>query len=179
MPGPVFVSGDRIDLRTYEEEDLSFVQRNKNDPRIWRWMTSQRPPVDMSRMRTGFERRNDRSDSFTGLVCSGEEPVGAVMLFQRGMDGASGRAELGYWITPDEWGNGYATEAVTLLVEHAFDRRRLHKLHAHVNGANDGSKRVLEKTGFELEGTFRRDVFVDGSYHDRYRFGLLADEWRD
>lgn len=36
MPGPVFLDGDHITLRTIEEEDLEFLQRIINDPEVWR-----------------------------------------------------------------------------------------------------------------------------------------------
>jgi RimJ/RimL family protein N-acetyltransferase len=60
--------------------------------------------------------------------------------------------ELGYWITPDAWGRGYATEAgkaVVSIARHALGLKRLHSGHFVDNPA---SGRVLQKLGFRATG---------------------------
>lgn len=76
----------------------------------------------------------------------------------------------------DARGRGYATEAIGLVVRHAFDRLGLHKLYAGVISGNEASKRAFEKNGFSVEGVLREHFFVDGAYHDAFRLGLLACE---
>ncbi|MEG3088621.1 GNAT family N-acetyltransferase [Sphingomonas sp. PB4P5] len=64
----------------------------------------------------------------------------------------AGEAEFGYWLTPDAWGRGYATEAgrqVIDMARHALDLRRLHAGHFIDNPA---SGRVLTKLGFRATG---------------------------
>lgn len=105
----------------------------------------------------------------------GPTPVGSVVLFDE--DDVSGTATLAYWLAPEYWGHGYATDAVGALLDHGFGDRRLHKVRAEVIESNDGSRRVLERLGFEREGTLRGEKFVDGEHVDVFRYGLLADEW--
>ena len=60
--------------------------------------------------------------------------------------------EFGYWLTPDAWGRGYATEAGRQVIEiarHAMGLRRLHAGHFIDNPA---SGRVLTKLGFRFTG---------------------------
>jgi RimJ/RimL family protein N-acetyltransferase len=170
----MFADGDRVTLRTVEEEDLEFVQRVRNDPAVRQPLTLNRP-ANAEQLEEFFENAISSGDGATLIVCRDEEPLGMVALFDE--DDVTGTATIAYYLDPDQWGNGYATEAVGLLCEYAFAERRLHKLRAEVIEPNDGSRRVLEKLGFEREGRLRDEKFVRGEHVDIHRFGLLADEW--
>jgi len=71
------------------------------------------------------------------------------------IDHQHGRAVLGYWIAPEHRGNGYATEASELLVDHGVSHERLHGIEASVYEHNPTSARVLEKVGFTGERVLR------------------------
>jgi RimJ/RimL family protein N-acetyltransferase len=178
VPGPVFLEGDGITLRPAADEDRAFLRRNLNDPRVRAGRTDVVP--------TG----EDDVDLYLGgtigehsvglLACADERPVGYVLVNREHMgDTEYDRGELAYWIAPDEQGEGYATEASRVLLSHCFDRMGLHKVVARAFESNRGSQRVIEKLGFEREGTFRDEVFLGGEWEDYYRYGLLESEWRD
>lgn len=112
------------------------------------------------------------------LACVDGEPVGLVLLVRElPNDVEFRRGELAYWIARDEWGNGYATEAAGLLLDHAFGRLGLHRVRATAYETNPASHRVLEKLGFTEEGRAREAAYADGERVDQVRFGLLAREW--
>jgi RimJ/RimL family protein N-acetyltransferase len=69
-------------------------------------------------------------------------------------DGAA--AEIGYWIAKPCWGNGFATEAVTAVVEHCSTRHRFARLTCGHFVDNAGSRRVIEKLGFIEIGRARQ-----------------------
>jgi RimJ/RimL family protein N-acetyltransferase len=71
-------------------------------------------------------------------------------------------AEIGYWLGVDYWGRGIATEAVTLVTTWAFGAHGLLRIFAQPFAENRGSRRVLEKAGYALEGTMRRSAVKDG-----------------
>ncbi|WP_160132810.1 GNAT family N-acetyltransferase [Halococcus salsus] len=175
MPGSVFLDGEDVTLRTIEEEDLDFLQRHINDPAV-RTPIGATTPVNATDEREWFESMSE-GDDVSLLVCADGDTVGTISLMDINAD--HGFGELGYWIAPDAWGEGYATAATRLLVGHAFDQRRLHKVSAKVFDYNTGSQRVLEKVGFTGEGVDREEAFVDGEYVDVHRYGLLEDEWRE
>jgi RimJ/RimL family protein N-acetyltransferase len=104
-------------------------------------------------------------------------PVGDIALFK--LHERTRWGEIAITISPEYWGNGYATAASKLLVAHAFDERNLHRLQARVIETNDASRRIWEKLGFELEGRLRENQFDGGEYVDTLYFGLLESEWRD
>ena len=112
--------------------------------------------------------------------CADERRIGFVYLIrEKPNDDTYRRAELAYWVTPDEQGNGYATAAAETALAHGFDRLGLHKVTAKAFASNDASQRVLEKLGFAREGVFRAEAFVGGEFVDVIRYGLLADERRE
>jgi RimJ/RimL family protein N-acetyltransferase len=74
------------------------------------------------------------------LRCIEKDPVGFVFLSH--IDPLAGHAEIGYWVIPEERGNGYATEAAELCLTHAFDDRGLHKVAARVFQENSALRRI-------------------------------------
>lgn len=173
MPGAVFLANDRIELRTVESEDMGWINRCQNDARIWQSMLTHTPTtLD----RTKQTHSND-DDTIRLLICEDDDPVGKIWLRQDGIDERYGKATLGYWIDPAEWNDGHATAAVELIVGYGFDHLRLHKVSADVLEFNSSSARVLEGNGFTHEGTYRQEAFVNGEYHDRHSYGVLAEEW--
>ena len=171
MPGPTFLGGERVELRTVEEEDLEFTRDVINDPRVWRTLGTARPHNGADQEEWFESLADDGSETF--LVCRDGDPVGVIGLDQ---NETWGLGELGYWIAPDRWGEGYCTDAVRTVARYAFEERRLHKVAAEAYEHNEGSLRVLEKVGFEREGVRREEAFVGGEYRDVHRYGLLAGE---
>jgi len=174
MGSPVFLEGDSVTLHPVEEADAEFLQRLVNDPQV-RPGIGATEPVTLAEEREFVESVGD-GDDVQFLVRAGGERVGTIGLSR--LSSAHGNAEVGYFFAPDAWGNGYATDATRTVVAYAFEERRLHKVYARAFAFNDASMRVLEKTGFEHEGTHRDQVFVNGEHVDVHRYGLLADEWR-
>lgn len=175
MPGPAFLHGEQVTLRTVEEEDLEFLQRDINAPEVRRAIGSV-APVNAEQEQEWFERMSEDDDGVSLLICAEDEPMGTIGLSDH--NETWGHAEVGYWVTPDAWGKGYATEATELLVGYGFDQLRLNKVVAYAFAFNAGSRRVLEKVGFTEEGVHREEAFVNGEFVDVHRYGLLAREWR-
>ncbi len=69
--------------------------------------------------------------------------------------GRSHQAEIGYCLAKPYWGRGIMTATVRSVCRHAFENFGVAKVHAHVFSFNNASARVLEKSGFELEGYLR------------------------
>lgn len=175
MPGPVFIDGETVSLRTIEEEDLPFLQRGVNDPEVWRAIG--RPdPVNAKQEREFFEEVVSEEGSVQLLVCVDGEPVGTAGLELD--NGAVRSAELGYWIAPESHGNGYGSEAAELVTDYGFSQRGCHRITARVFEFNDASQGLLESLGFTEEGRQREQVFIDGEYQDIFWYGMLAEEWR-
>ncbi len=101
--------------------------------------------------------------------------VGSIALF-RGGDVYRKNAELGYWLAEDYWGRGIMTRAVRQICQEGFFRWDIELIYAEPFAHNAGSRRVLEKAGFTLEGILRRSVFKRGTIGDSCMYALLRGE---
>jgi diamine N-acetyltransferase len=77
-----------------------------------------------------------------------------------------------------EWDKGYGTEAVLLLLDHAFGHLSFHRVAIGVVGFNERALRFWTKIGFKKEGVQRDGYFYDGKYHDFVLMSILEDEFR-
>jgi len=73
---------------------------------------------------------------------------------------------LGYHLDFERVGQGIMTEALSAVIAHAFEVRRLHRLMANYVPHNARSARVLARLGFSIEGYAREYLFIDGAWRD-------------
>ena len=66
------------------------------------------------------------------------------------------RADVGYILARDRWGEGYATEALDAVAELALGLPKMYRVSGVCDVENKASARVMEKAGFALEGVLRR-----------------------
>ena len=87
-------------------------------------------------------------------------------------------AELGYELNPNRWGQGYATEAASAMVQFGFKELGLQRVTSWCIADNTASSRVLERLGFRLESRLRRQQHFKGQWWDTLAYVLTADEWQ-
>ena len=86
--------------------------------------------------------------------------------------------EIGYSMSKEYWGKGLMTEAVSAVIDFAFEVYELDVLSACVWPSNEKSQKVVKKTGFTYEGTERRSFKVyDGTVRDTKCYSILREEW--
>lgn len=87
--------------------------------------------------------------------------------------------ELGYFLSQDKLGKGFATEAARGVIRFAFEHLKVARIELHCAADNQGSMKVAERCGFQLEGRLRhRHHKKDGTSVDRLWYGLLLSEWQ-
>jgi RimJ/RimL family protein N-acetyltransferase len=88
--------------------------------------------------------------------------------------------ELGFLaLAPSERGKGYGTEATQLMVDYLFLSKDLTRIQTGADVRNKASQRVLEKVGFQREGTMRKCLFYNGELRDHYLYGILREDWKE
>ncbi|MCZ1266518.1 GNAT family N-acetyltransferase [Paenibacillus tundrae] len=101
--------------------------------------------------------------------------IGQVSL-NNVVQGGANYADMGYFIHPDYQGGGRMTAAVKLAVSYAFRTLKLNRVQAAILLSNTGSKRVLEKNGFQAEGIARKYLKINGEYQDHQIYAVLAED---
>lgn len=97
-----------------------------------------------------------------------------------GLNGISGGAgNLGYWIHSDQAGKGLATAAARLVARFGFEHLKLRRIRLFHAIGNEGSRRVAEKVGFQLEGRQRAQSVLQDEPVDTLLYSLISlDELR-
>ncbi len=117
---------------------------------------------------------------------SGDE-LQAVLLRGRRVVGMAGfvgvshehrRTAIGYWLVAAEQGRGTMTQAVSVLVQEAFERWQLERVEIRVAAGNGRSRAIPERLGFTAEGTLRGAHRVGGRPLDEVVYALLAGDRR-
>ena len=86
---------------------------------------------------------------------------------------------IGYWLRASAIGQGYATEAVRMLVDLAVGSLAARRVELRCDARNEPSRRVAERVGFVLEGQLRNAVLApDGQPADVLVFALIPDDSR-
>ncbi len=85
-------------------------------------------------------------------------------------------AYLGYWVGVEHARRGYMSDALPLLLRHAFRRLKLHRLEANIIPENTASIALVRGAGFQKEGYSPRYLKVRGRWRDHERWAILADE---
>ncbi len=91
----------------------------------------------------------------------------------------NGELDMGYWLGVDYWGNGYATEAASAVVDHAFSVSNVTALPSGYHKDNPASGRVLAKLGFRIVGEEMQESVGSGGPVDTWLLLLTRDEWLD
>lgn len=81
-----------------------------------------------------------------------------------------------YFVNPDKWNKGYATEAGEAMLDFAFNDLDLVRVYGTCMSKNPASRRVMEKLGFEYEGTAKCELFKDGEFIDVDHLSLINYE---
>ena len=105
---------------------------------------------------------------------SDQSLVGAITL-SNVRRGVAETGTLGYWIGRNFAGRGYGTAGVRAMLGYAFNELNLHRVEAACVPGNAASRRVLEKTGFMLEGQARAYLKINGAWADHLLFGVVND----
>lgn len=170
----MIIEGSQFTLRPYRVGDETALVRHGNNRNVWRNLADMFPhPYTMKAAQDWVQRNvNDGIPHLSLAITVNDEVVGGIGVMAKD-DVYSRTAELGYWLGVDYWGRGIATEAVELVVQHAFNVLKLARLEAGVFAWNPASARVLEKNGFILEARLKNRVFKDGEFTDELLYARL------
>lgn len=175
------VSGEHVALRPIRDDDWDVIEAwGRHRQGLWgRFQRLQLDHLPALREAYGKTHLLRRESGFL-LVETVQEhrPVGFVRYtLIHFPDSDLPYPEIGFGVEPASRGNGYAQEAVRLLVEYLFDGYPVERVAAFTDVENLASQRVLEKMGFQREGVLRRATFRDGRWCDLAIYGLLRSEW--
>ena len=170
---------DRLILRQLTMEDVDFVFQHFSDPRVTQYLMDEPPVADYAQARAIIDfylEPEGKTHNRWGIVRRADDRLIGTCGYHKWVK-AHCRAEIGYDLSPDCWGQGYMTEALRVAIRNGFERMGLNRIDALVYVDNVPSVRLLQRLGFKQEGLLRAYFCLDGVYYDHLLFALLRREW--
>ncbi len=117
----------------------------------------------------------DENETFAFAITVDNMVLGSIGIFRQGNIHRQ-TAELGYYIAEEYWGKGIMTEAVKQICAYVFAKSDIIRIYAEPFAYNIASCRVLEKVGFQYEGTLRSNAVKNSKVIDMKMYSLLKEE---
>ncbi|OGR84542.1 MAG: hypothetical protein A2901_08515 [Elusimicrobia bacterium RIFCSPLOWO2_01_FULL_54_10] len=166
-----------IYLRPLEEKDLEKIRKTRNDPSTWMNLTDI-DLIDSQSQKDWFKTlsRQRKSKRFYA-VCSGKDRfVGLVRMDE--FDWVNRSVRVGCDVAKSLRGKGYGSKIMEMVSQYGFRYLNMHRLWLLVLDFNSAARRVYEKSGFRVEGRYRKAIYRSGKYHDYIIMSLLKEEWK-
>ncbi|WP_449599427.1 GNAT family N-acetyltransferase [Paenibacillus sp. Marseille-Q9583] len=157
---------ERLHLRKMKVSDSPCLLKIWSDPEVTKFMnignfTDENQAKDMIKLLDEFSLDN-KAIRFSIIEMESNEIIGSCGF--NSLDFENEKAEIGYDIARAFWGSGYASEAISALLDYAFSTLKLNRIEAKVEPENVNSVKVLQKLNFMFEGTLRRYERVNGKF---------------
>nr|WP_275442936.1 GNAT family protein [Pseudoalteromonas sp. OOF1S-7] len=163
-------------LRPLIQYDWPFFLRLHQHPQVMRFI---RDIPEQSHIREQFDSRlidwQKECDAWLTLLIEEQitgKPVGLHGFLSSWVPYQ--QAELGFMLTPEHQGKGYAKESTSAVIEFAFNQCGYHKLTATVTEGNEASFNLLTNLGFEHEGTLKDNYLIGGQWCHDQKLGLIT-----
>ena len=174
---------ERLIIRDFKADDKEVLYQISNNPEVLKSFHHHKGSLPMEEVEEWISAsirdsgREPRRHYSLGIESKDlEKLIGHVGLGN--VDYKYRKAFLGYFLHPDFWKNGYASEAVTGLIDYAFNVLNLRRIEAYSDFDNNKSQNFLKKLGFAEEGVLRENYQkYTGEVTDTKIFGLLRREW--
>ncbi|MDP2088969.1 MAG: GNAT family protein [Flavobacteriaceae bacterium] len=167
--------GKSVYLRALEPEDLSFLFENENDEDFWQVSHTQQP---FSKYLLKKYLENAHLDIYEIkqlrliiALIENDKPIGMIDLYD--YNPKHKRAGIGILVLNKFQGNGYASEALQLIIKHAFNHLDIYQLFACVGAENLRSIKLFESARFKVSGIKKDWNFYNGKFHDELFLQLI------
>lgn len=176
--------GKNVTLRALEPSDVEILYNWENDMSIWHLSNMIMPLSRFTLEQYVLGANHDIYSSkqlrmMIDLVVPVNETVtiGSIDLFD--FEPTHHRAGVGILILKDYRGKGYASEALDLLVDYAFNTLQLHQLFCNISPENTESIKLFTSRNFKLVGTKKEWNRIQNRWHDESLFQLLSTQLND
>lgn len=156
---------ERLLLRQFVDDDLENVFKGLSHPDIIKYYGVSFQTLEATREQMTFFADLEKNE--TGIwwaVCSADNTIfyGAGGLSSLSKEHR--KAEIGFWLISDFWGNGIMKEAMPLLCNYGFDNLGLHRIEGFVESENKNCKNAMAKLDFQHEGTMKECEIKNGKF---------------
>jgi [ribosomal protein S5]-alanine N-acetyltransferase len=135
------------------------------------WMSLPATPQQFQAYLTRYERSGEESL----LICVRDTgTIAGVANINSIIRGRFQNGSLAYAAFAPTAGRGYMSEGLALVLRHAFQHLRLHRLEANIQPGNHASLKLVRRLGFRREGFSPEMLFIDGAWRDHERWAITS-----
>lgn len=181
MGGTDFVrlETERLILRRFADSDLEPFLAYRNDPEVaryqsWESCTEREATAMIEELKS---LQPGTPGEWFQFAVESKETVLLVGDCALKVDEDGRQAEVGFTLSREHQGKGYAAEAVSCLLDYAFGDLGLHRVVAITDQENEPSFALLERLGMRQEGQFVQNAWFKGRWSSEYLYAVLRDEW--
>lgn len=176
------IETDRMVLRTFERSDIDELCAYHTLPAMQRYVFSRtRDEAEVAgalaimRNHVSLQRPGDTL-TFAMVRKGDKKLIGHISLIWS--DATAGQGEIRFCINPSYSGQGFANEAISRVLDLAFDHFRIHRIMARCDGRNHHSIKLMQQLGMRLEAHYREHALFQGEWDEELHFAILDREWQ-
>jgi len=169
------MTGEKVRLRALEPADVETLFIWENDPAVWKISNTQAP---FSRHVLDQYVATSHQDIYTTRQLrlmieklDDKTAAGCIDLFD--FEPAHARVGIGILVAERERNKGFATEALTLLLDYCFNVLGLHQVFCHIDVDNEASLKLFQHAGFEITGTKKDWIRLRNHWRAEYMLQLI------
>lgn len=169
------LQGRLVRLRAPERGDLPTFVRWFNDPEATQFLL-RGPPMCLEEEERWYADLIKREDKVFCIETVEGKLIGNICIIH--IDWTNRKAEIGVMIgEKDHWDRGFGTEAISLLLEYAFEELNLERISLYCDETNLRAQRCYQKCGFQVEGKHRHHRLRNGVFIDDVVMSIMKGDW--
>lgn len=174
---------NRLHIRPVTIEDNKQIFQYRSDPETYRYLSRIPETVeDISDLIHRTSHEINIPGTWFQLVImerNSDTMIGDIGIHFLESDSQNMQVEIGYTLDKNYRGQGYATEALTKILDYLINDLNKHRIIASIDPLNRDSIKLIERLGFRKEAHFIKSLFFREAWVDDLVYALLAEEWKE
>lgn len=164
----------RLSLKQILAEDVEHVYRGLSHPQVIRYYGVSYQTLEKTEEQMRWYRELESGCWWALRTLKNATFIGAAGF--NNLNREHRKAELGFWLLPECWGNGYMSEALKPIIAYGQEIMQLHRIEAFVESENRSSCSTLLKQGFRQEGSLRDSEIKNGQFISVHVFAKISSD---
>ena len=176
------LNAPRLRLRPVQLSDAESIFQYRSHPETSKFLSM--IPVSTMDVHAFIEKTSTEIDipgtwfQFVIIENQLNKVIGDIGIHFLDNDTENKQVEIGYTLSANHRGKGYATEALHAVITFLFQNLKKHRIIASIDPTNTSSIKLIERLGFRKEAHFVESLYFHGEWVDDVIYALLAKEWK-
>ena len=166
---------ERFLIRPIEDSDLHHVFKGLSHPDVIKYYGVSYQSLESTEEQMEFYRKLVETE--TGMywaICSRDNGIVYGVGGFNNLSHAHRKAEVGFWLFPEFWGQGIMNETMPTICNYAFEELKLHRIEGFIESDNQSCINSIERLGFNYEGTMKECEMKNGKFIDLAIYALFS-----